>query len=139
MASGSVSKILDTLCSSVAKLHLAPSWTLSNRWRHEGLRMLQEAASAILREPTKIISDTKGHHALRLEGHFEDRDESAKKAVLLVGHFCGMKISLRNLDNRPRTCRRAILRRVHQALVHYRSKPLVFKPSSTSCTCWSNI
>ena len=61
MASGSLSEILDTLCSSVAKLR-----TLSNRWRHERLRMLEKAATAILREPTWIITDTKAHHTLRL-------------------------------------------------------------------------
>ena len=59
MASGSLFDILDTMCSSVAKLHLAPSRTLSNRWRHERLRMLEKAATASLREPTKIITDTK--------------------------------------------------------------------------------
>ena len=61
MGRGSLSDILDTLCSSVAKLHLA-------QWRHERLRMLEKAATAILREHTKIITDTKGHHTLRLEG-----------------------------------------------------------------------
>ena len=30
MASSSLSEILDPMCCSVAKLHLAPSWTLSN-------------------------------------------------------------------------------------------------------------
>ena len=66
MASGNLSQILDTLCSSVAKLHLAPSRTLSNRWRNERLHMLEKAATGILREPTRIITDTKGHHTLRL-------------------------------------------------------------------------
>ena len=87
MAAGSPSDILDTLCSSVAKLHLAPSRTLSQRWRRERLRMMEKAATAILREPTKIITDTKGHHTLRLEGQFEDCDESEEEAALLVGQF----------------------------------------------------
>ena len=82
MTSGSLSDILDTLCCSVAKLHLAP---LSGRWRHERLRMLEKAATAILREPTKIITDTKGHHTLQLEGQFEECDESEEEAVLWVG------------------------------------------------------
>ena len=112
MASGSLSHILDTLCSSVAKLHLAPSRTWSNQWCHERLRMLEKAATAILRTPTKIITDTKRHHTLRLEGQFEDCDDSEEEAVLLVGQFRRMKIAVRNLDKLPRTCRRATLRRV---------------------------
>ena len=135
MAYGSLSDILDTLCSSVAKLHLAPSRTLSNRWRHERLHMLEKAATAILREPTKIITDTKGHHTLRLEGQFEDCDESEEEAVLLVGQFRRMKISVRNLDKLPRTCRRATLRRVRQALIPYQSKPVVFKPNVGRARC----
>ena len=39
--------ILDAMCSSVAKLRLAPNRTLSNRWRHERLRMLEKAATAM--------------------------------------------------------------------------------------------
>ena len=135
MASGSLSEILDTLCSSVAKLHLAPNRTLSNRWRHERLRMLEKAATAILREPTRIITDTKGHHTLRLEGQFEDCDESEEEAVLLVGQFRKMKRSVLNLDKLLRTCRRATLRRVRQALIPYRSKPVVFKPSVGRARC----
>ena len=87
MASSSLCHILDTLCSSVAKLHLAPSRSLSNRWRHGRLRMLENVATAVLREPTKMITDTKGHHNLRLEGQFEECAESEEEAVLLVGHF----------------------------------------------------
>ena len=128
MASGSLSDILDTLCSSVAKLHLAPSRTLSNRWRHERLRMLEK-------EPTKIITDNKGHHTLRPEGQFEDSDESEEEAVLLVGHFRRMTISVRNLDKVPRTCRRATLRPVRQALIPSRSKPVVFEPSVGRARC----
>ena len=135
MASGSLADIVDTLCSSVAKLHLAPSRTLSNRWRHEHLRMLEKAATAIVREPTKIIPDTKGHHTLRLEGRFELCDESGEEAILLVGQFRRMKISVRNLDKLPRTCRRATLRRVRQAFIPYRSKPVVFKPSVGRASC----
>ena len=85
MASSNVSQILDTLRSSVAKLHLAPSRTLSNRWRHERSRMQQKAATAILREPTRIITHNKAHHTLRLYGQFEDCDESEEEAVSLVG------------------------------------------------------
>ena len=135
MAPGSLSDILDAMCSSVAKLHLAPSRTLSNRWRHERLRMLEKAATAILREPTKIISDTKGHHTLRLEGRFEDCEESEDEAVLLVGQFRRMKICVRNLYELLRTCRRATLRRVRQALTPYWSKPVVFKPRVGRARC----
>ena len=135
MASGSLSNILDTLCSSVAKLHLAPTRTLSNRLRHECLRMLEKAATAILREPTKIITETKGNHTLRLEGHFADCDESEEEAVLLMGQFRKTKISVRKLDKFPRTCRGATLRRVRQALIPYRSKPVVFKPSVGRAHC----
>ena len=103
-------EILDTLCSSVAKLHLAPGRTLSNRWLDERLRTLEKAATAILREPTRFITDTKGHHALRLEGQFEDYDEGEEEAVFLVVWFRRMKISVRNLDKIPRTCRRSTLR-----------------------------
>ena len=135
MASGSLSDIYDALCSSVAKLHLAPTQTLSNRWRHEGLRMLEKAATTILREPTKIIMDTKGHHTQRLEGQYEDCDESEEEAVLLVGQLRRMKISVRNVDKLRRTCRRATLRRVRQALIPYRSKPVVLKPSVGLARC----
>ena len=135
MASGSLSEILDTLCSSVAKLHLAPRRTLSNRWRHERLGMLENAATAILRKPTRIITDTKGHHTLRLDGQLEDCDESEEEAVLLVGRFSRMKISVRNLDKLPRTCRRSTLRRVRQALIPYRLKPVVFKPGVGRALC----
>ena len=130
MASDSLSDILDTLCSSVAKLHLGPSRTLSNRWRHERLRMLEKAATAIVQKPTKIITDTKGHHTLRLQGEFEDCDESEEEAVLLKGQFRWMKVSVRNLDKLPRTCRRTTLRQVRQALIPYEAQPVVFKPSA---------
>ena len=46
-----------------------------------------------------------------------------------------MKISVRNLDKLPRTCRRATLRRVRQALIPYGSKPVVFKPSVGWARC----
>ena len=46
-----------------------------------------------------------------------------------------MKISVRNLDKIPRTCRRSTLRRVHQALIPYRSKPVVFKPNVGHARC----
>ena len=59
---------------------------------------LEKAATAILREPTKI-ADTKGHHTLQLEGQFGDCDESDEVAVLLVGQFRRMKISVRNWTN----------------------------------------
>ena len=65
--------------------------------------MLEKADTAILREPTRIITDTTGHHALRLEGQFEDCDENEEDAVLLVGQLRRMKISVRNLDKLPRT------------------------------------
>ena len=65
--------------------------------------MLEKAATAILREPTRIITDTKGHQTLRLEGQFEYGDESEEEAALLVGRFRRMKISVRNLDKLPRT------------------------------------
>ena len=97
--------------------------------------MLEKAATALLREPTKMITDTKGHHTLRLEGPFEDCDESGEEVVLLVGEFGRMKISVRNLDKLPRTCRRATLRRVRRALIPYRSKPVVFKPSVGRARC----
>ena len=74
MAYGSLFEILDTPCSSVAQLHLAPSRTLSNR--RERLHMLEKAVMAILREPTRIITYTKGHHTMRLEGHLEDCGET---------------------------------------------------------------
>ena len=35
----------------------------------------------------------------------------------------------------PRTCRRATLRRLRQALIPYRSKPVVFKPSVGRARC----
>ena len=91
--------------------------------------MPEEAATGILREPTKIITDTKGHHTLRPEGQFEYCDESEEEAVLLVGQFRRVKISVCNWDKLPRTCRRATLRRVRQALIPYRSKLVVLKPS----------
>ena len=85
IASSRLSDILDSPCSSVAKLLLAPSRTLSKRWRHERLRMAEKAATAIPREPTRIVTDTKGHHALRLEGQLEDCNKSEEEAVLWVG------------------------------------------------------
>ena len=105
------------------------------QWRHERLRMLEKAATAILREPTRIITDTKGQHTLQLDGQFERCDESEEEAVLLVGQFRRMKICVRNLDKTPRTCRRSALRRVHQALIPYRLKPVVFKPSVGWARC----
>ena len=97
--------------------------------------MLEKAATAIVREPTKIITDTKGHHTLRLEGQLEDCNESEEEAVSLVGQFPMMKISARNLDKLPRTCRRATLRRVRQDLILYQSKAVVFKPSVGRARC----
>ena len=47
--------------------------------------MLEKAATTILREPTQIITDTKGHHTLRLDGQFEDCDESEEEAVFVDG------------------------------------------------------
>ena len=147
MSSRSLPDILDTLCSSAAKLHLALSPTLSNRWRHERLRMLEKAATAILREPTKIITDTKAHHTLRLEGQFEDCDESEEEAVLLVGQFRRMTISVRNLEKLPRTCRRVPYHGCAKpssptGRSRWCSSPvwdgLVAGPSSTSSTWWSN-
>ena len=135
MASGSLSEIFDTLCSSVAKLHLAPSRTLSNRWRHERLRMVEKAATAILRQPTRIITNTKGRHTLRLDGRFEDCDENEEEVDLLVGQFRRMKFSVRNLDKLPRRCRRSTLRRVRQAFIPYRLKPVVFKPGVGRARC----
>ena len=125
----------NSLCCSVAKLHFAPSPTLSNRWRHACLRMLQKAATAILREPSRIMTDTKGHHTLRLDGQFEDCDESEEEAVLLMGFFRMMKVSVLNLDKPPRTCKRCTLQRVRQALIPYRPKPLVFKPTVGRARC----
>ena len=52
-----------------------------------------------------------------------------------MGQFRRMKISVRNLDKLPRTRRRATLRRVCQALIPYRSKPVVFKPSVGQARC----
>ena len=46
---------------------------------------------------------------MQLEGLFEDCDESGEEAVLLVGHFRRMKVSVRNLDKLPRTYRRSTL------------------------------
>ena len=68
MALGNLSHILDTLHSSVHKLHLAPSRTLANRWCHERLRMLKKPGPVFPRQPTQFITDTKGHNLLRLEG-----------------------------------------------------------------------
>ena len=97
--------------------------------------MLEMAATAIVREPKKIITDTKGHHTLRLGGRFQDCDESEEEAVLLVGQLRRMKVSVPNLDKLPRTCRRATLRRVRQALIPYRLKPVVLKPSVGRARC----
>ena len=88
-----------------------------------------------MREPTRIITDTKGHDTVRLEGQFEDCDESEEEAVLLVGQFRRIKFSVRNLDKLPRTCRRATLHRGRQALIPYRSKPVVFKPNVGRARC----
>ena len=46
-----------------------------------------------------------------------------------------MRISVRNSDKLPRTCRRATLQRACQALIPYRSKPVVFKPSLGRARC----
>ena len=53
----------------------------------------------------------------------------------VVGRFGRMKISVRNLEKLPRTCRRATLRRVRPAFIPYRSKPVVFKPSVGRARC----
>ena len=99
--------------------------------------MFEKVAMAILQEPTKIITDTKGHHSLRLVGRFQDCDESEEEAVLFVGQFGRMKISVHNLDKLPRTCRRATLRRACEALAPYQSKLVVFKPSVGRAGCGS--
>ena len=52
-----------------------------------------------------------------------------------MGQFRSMKISVRNLDKLPRTCRRSTPRRVRQAPIPYRSKPVVFKPSVGRARC----
>ena len=140
MACGTLSEILDTLCSSVAKLHLVHVVHLVGLCPTDGamsasLCWRKPLYTAILGEPTKIITGTKGHHTLRLEGQFEDCDESEAKAALLVGQFRRNKISVHHLDKLPRTCRRAILRRVHQALIPYRLEPVVFKPSLGQARC----
>ena len=101
MASCNRSQKVDIRCCPFTKLHLAPGPTLSNRCRHECSRMLQTAARAIVREPTQIITDTKGQ--------FEDCGESEEEALLLVAHFRRMKISVRNLNELPRICRRSTL------------------------------
>ena len=88
-----------------------------------------------MRESTKIITGTKGHHTLPLEGQLEDCDESEEEAVSLVGQFRRMQISARNWDKLPMTCRRATLRRVRQALIPYWSKPVVFKPNLGRARC----
>ena len=126
----------------------------SSTWHLVGLCPTDGAMSAwacwrkplrqFVREPTRIITDTKGHHTLRLRGQFEDCDESEEAAALLVGQFRRMKICVHNLDKLPRTCRRAILRRVRQAgRTRWCSRPvwdgLVAGPSSTSGTWWSNV
>ena len=92
--------------------------------------MPEKAATAILREPTRIMADTKGHHTLRLDRQFKDCGESVEEDVLLVSQFRRMKISVRNWDKLPSTCRRSTLRRVRQALIPCRSMPMVFKPSA---------
>ena len=97
--------------------------------------MLDNAAKAILRKPTRIITDAKGHHTLWLEGQFEDCDVSEEEAVMLVGQFRRMKMFARTVDKRPRACRRGTLRRVCQALIAYRWKPVLFKPSVGRARC----
>ena len=52
-----------------------------------------------------------------------------------MGEFRRMKFSVRNLHKIPRTCRRSNLRRVHQALIPCRSKPVVLKPSVGQARC----
>ena len=47
-----------TPCALVWPSFTWPSRTLSNRWRHERLRTPEKAATAILRDTTKIITDT---------------------------------------------------------------------------------
>ena len=61
-----------------------------------------KAAAAILREPIRIITDTKGHHTLQQDDQFEDCDENEEEVVLLVGQFRRMKITVRNLDKTPK-------------------------------------
>ena len=130
-----MSQIRDTLCSRVAKLHLAPSQNLSNGLRHERLRMLEKVGTAILWKPTRIITDTKEHHTLRLEGQFEDCGESEEQAVLLVGEFRRMKVSISNWDKLLTTRRTSNLQRVCQALIPYRLKSVVFKASVGRARC----
>ena len=72
---------------------------------------------------------------MRLEGQFEDCDESEQEVVLLVGQFRRMKISVRNLEKIPSTCRRATLRRARQALIPCRSKLVVVKPTVGRARC----
>ena len=85
MSSSNLARIIENLCSSVAKLHLAPSRPLSNPWLNERLHMLEKAATVVLLEPRRITTNTKGHHTLRPEGQLEDCDESEEEAILLVG------------------------------------------------------
>ena len=54
---------------------------------------------------------------------------------MLLGQFRRMKISVRNWDKLPRTCRKATLQRVRQALVPYSSKPVVYKPTLGRARC----
>ena len=44
--------------------------------------MLEKAATAFLREPTRIITEIKGHYTLRLDGQFEECDESEEEAFV---------------------------------------------------------
>ena len=59
--------------------------------------LLKKAGTAILREPTRIITDTKGHHTLRLDRQFEDCNENQEEVVLLGGLVCGPR-GLRLMD-----------------------------------------
>ena len=52
-----------------------------------------------------------------------------------MGQFPTIKISVRNWDQLPRTSRRSTLQRVHQPLIPYRLKPVVFKPSVGRVLC----
>ena len=46
---------------------------------------MEKDATAVLREPTRVITTTKGHYTGCQEGQFEDYNESEEDAVLLLG------------------------------------------------------
>ena len=58
-----------------------------------------------------------------------------RRLFLLVGHLRRMKVSVRNLDEIPRTCPRSTLRQVRHALIPYLSKPVAFKPTAGRARC----